>query len=120
MFDGRGSATEWWMSLVTFITSTNTPAVKAIQMLHLYFNGIALQWFTVLDPVKKSSLDIFKQAFCAQFKPSSLINTDRLSIQKQPGECVKEYFTQFINFPLIQLWMFQLLQSWPKTDCIID
>lgn len=90
MFDGRGSATEWRMSLVAFITLTNTPAVKAIQMPHLYFSGIALQWFTVLDPVKKSSLDIFKPAFFAQFKPYSLINTDSLSIQQQPGECVKE------------------------------
>lgn len=91
-FDGRGSATEWWMSFVAFITLTNIPAVKAIQMLHLYFSGIALQWFTVLDPVKKSSSDTFKQAFFARFKPSSLINTDLLSIQQQPGESVKEYF----------------------------
>lgn len=91
-FDGRGSATEWWMSFVAFITLTNIPALKAIQMLHLYLSGIALKWFTVLDPVKKSSLDIFKQAFFAQFKPSSLINTDLLSMQQQPEECVKEYF----------------------------
>lgn len=91
-FDGRGSVTEWWMSFVAFITLTNIPAIKAIQMLHLYFSGIALQWFKFLDPVKKSSLDIFKQAFFARFKPSSLINTDLLSIQQQPGESVKEYF----------------------------
>lgn len=91
-FDGRGSATEWWMSFVAFITLTNIPAVKAIQMLHLYFGGISLQWFTFLDPVKKSSLDIFKQAFFARFKPSSPINEDLLWIQQQPGEGVKEYF----------------------------
>lgn len=91
-FDGTGSATEWWMSFVAFVTLTNLPAVKAIQMLHLYFSGISLQWFTFLDPVKKSSMDIFKQAFFARFKPSSPINKDLMWIQQQPGEGVKEYF----------------------------
>lgn len=40
----------------------------------------------ILDPVKKTPLDIFKQAFSDRFKPSP-INKDILRIQ-QPGEGV--------------------------------
>lgn len=40
----------------------------------------------ILDPVKKTPLDIFKQAFFDRFKPSP-INKDILRIQ-QPGEGV--------------------------------
>lgn len=90
-FDGRGSATEWWMSFMAFISFTNIPVVRAIQMLHFYFTGISLQWFTFLDPVKKTSLEMFKQAFFDRFKPSSPINKDLLRIQQQPGEGVEEY-----------------------------
>lgn len=90
-FDGKGSATEWWMSFMAFISFTNIPVVRAIQMLHFYFTGISLQWFTFLDPRKKTSLEIFKQAFFDRFKPSSPINKDLLRIQQQPGEGVEEY-----------------------------
>eukprot|EP00105_Crassostrea_gigas_P009513 XP_011424489.1 PREDICTED: uncharacterized protein LOC105326265 [Crassostrea gigas] len=65
-FDRRGSATEWWMSIMAFISFTNIPVVRAIQMLHFYFTWISLQWFTFLDPVKKTSLEICKQAFFDQ------------------------------------------------------
>ena len=90
-FDGRGSATEWWMSFMAFIRFTNIPAVRAIQMLHFYFSGISLQWFNFLDPVKKTSLDVFRQAFFERFKSSSPFNKDLLRIQQQPGEGVEEY-----------------------------
>lgn len=40
----------------------------------------------ILDPVKKTPLDIFKQAFFDRFKPSP-INKEILRIQ-QPGEGV--------------------------------
>ena len=76
---------------MAFISFTNIPVVRAIQMLHFYFTGISLQWFTFLDPVKKTSLEMFKQAFFDRFKPSSPINKVLLRIQQQPGEGVEEY-----------------------------
>ena len=76
---------------MSFIRFINIPAVRAIQMLHFYFSGISLQWFNFLDPVKKPSLDIFRQAFFERFKSSSPFNKDLLRIQQQPGEGVEEY-----------------------------
>lgn len=76
---------------MAFISFTKIPVVRAIQMLHFYFTGISLQLFTFLDPVNKTSLDIFKRAFFDRFKPSSPINKDLLRIQQQPGEGVEEY-----------------------------
>eukprot|EP00105_Crassostrea_gigas_P039151 XP_019923299.1 PREDICTED: uncharacterized protein LOC109618898 [Crassostrea gigas] len=83
---------EWWMSFMAFISFTYIPVVRAIQMLHFYLTGISLQWFTFLNPVKKTSLEMFKQAFFDRFKPSSPINKDLLRIQQQPREGVEEYF----------------------------
>ena len=90
-FDGRGSATEWWKSFMAFIRFTNIPVVRAIQMLHFYFSRISLQWFIFLDPVKKTSLDIFRQALFERFKSSPQFNKDLLRIQQQLGEGVEKY-----------------------------
>ncbi|KAK3100025.1 hypothetical protein FSP39_013636 [Pinctada imbricata] len=91
-FDGQSvSATEWWLTFMSFVTLHNMSEVTAIRALPFYLAGIAFQWFMHLTPDYKTTLAKVEEAFYKRFKPKAPINKEVIRVNQAPGETVDHY-----------------------------
>ncbi|CAG2230216.1 unnamed protein product [Mytilus edulis] len=97
-FNGNIDAAQWWTTFMSFITLQRYEEWEAILCFPFYLDGIAKQWWHMLDTSANNSLNHIKTAFLNRFRPLEEDDVGLTNLRQLEHESVTEYIHRALGY----------------------
>ncbi|XP_071121641.1 uncharacterized protein [Mytilus edulis] len=97
-FNGKIDAAQWWTTFMSFITLQRYEEWEAILCFPFYLDGIAKQWWHMLDTSANNSLNHIKTAFLNRFRPLEEDDVGLTNLRQLEHESVTEYIHRALGY----------------------
>ncbi|CAC5405963.1 unnamed protein product [Mytilus coruscus] len=97
-FNGNMDAAQWWTTFISFITLQRYEEWEAILCFPFYLDGIANQWWHMLDTSVNNSLSHIKTAFLNRFRPLEEDDVGLTNLRQSEHESVTENIHRALSY----------------------
>ncbi|CAG2249265.1 unnamed protein product [Mytilus edulis] len=97
-YNGSMDAAQWWTTFIAFVTLQRIEEWDAILCFPFYLDGIAKQWWHMLDTSVTNSLSNIKTAFLNRFRALEEDDVGLTNLRQLENESVTEYIHRALSY----------------------